>query len=123
MLDTRTAALLAHLNGLCREGKYEVVEADELLSCFPPKAGMDRENLQKTLAYLSENGYVDIRYEEDGLYCLCPLPAGRLYTEHARAAKRDAFRRRRDTVLLAAAGAFVGGFLGALLAWGVALWL
>ncbi len=116
MLDYRTATLLRFVNERCKEGKYEIVESDELLSCFPPKAGMDDENLKKTVNFLAEQGYLDIKYAEDGVYCLCPLPEGRLYAERVQSAKSDGKRRRRDMVLTTAIGAFVGAFVGSLVA-------
>lgn len=117
MLDERTAALLNHINTLCADGTYQIVEQEELLSCFSAKIGMDEESLAKTVSYLQENGYLDVKYAQDGTYCLCPLPEGRMYVERARAAKSDVSRRRRDIVLMTAIGAFIGAFVGSLTAW------
>ena len=117
MLDQRTATLLNHVNALCADGTYKIIEQEELLSCFPAKMGMDGESLSKTVSYLQENGYLDVKYAQDGTYCLCPLPEGRMYVERARAAKSDVSRRRRDIVLMTAIGAFIGAFAGSLIAW------
>lgn len=117
MLDERTAVLLNHINTLCADGTYQIVEQEELLSCFSAKIGMDEESLAKTVSYLQENGYLDVKYAQDGTYCLCPLPEGRMYVERARAAKSDVSRRRRDIVLMTAIGAFIGAFVGSLTAW------
>ncbi len=117
MLDERTATLLHRVNELCREGKYEIIEEGELLSGFAPRAGMDTDNLKKTVEFLAERGYIDVKYAENGTYCMCPLPDGRQYSERVRAQRSDVLRRRRDMVLTTALGAFVGGFLGSLLAW------
>ncbi len=116
MLDVRTATLLRHVNTLCAAGKYEVIEEDELLSCFSPKTEMDKESLAKTVEYLTERKFIDVKYAENGVYCLCPLPEGRLYAERVQTAKSDGKRRRRDMVCTTAIGAFVGAFLGSLVA-------
>ncbi len=117
MLDTLTATLLRAVNELCGEGKYEVIEENELLSAFPRKVAMDRQGLKKTLDYLCKNGYVDVRYAEDGVYCLCSLPDGRRYSEQVREERSDGIRRRAKSLVFTITGAFLGGFLGSLLAW------
>ncbi len=117
MLDKRTATLLHEINVICSGGKYEIVEEGELLSCFPTKEGMDKDSLKKTVDYLAERGYVDVKYAEGGVYCLCPLPEGRLYSERTKTAKTDGARRRWETVLVTAIGAFVGGLVGSLTAY------
>jgi hypothetical protein len=117
MLDKRTTVLLDKINELCAEGSYKIVETEELLHCFPQKAKVDAEGLRHSLNYLRDHKYIDIKYAENGVYCLCPLPEGRMYFENAREAKTDVFRRRRDTVALSVIGAFFGGFLGSMIAW------
>ena len=93
------------------------METEELLSAFPPSFGVDKESIAQMMRYLSEHKYIDIKYSEDGLYCLSPLPEGRMYFENAKEAKGSSFRRRRDTVLLTALGAFLGAFVGSILVW------
>lgn len=117
MLDKRTSLLLETINTLCSEGSYKIVEESELLSCFPLKSGDD---LKEMLRYLAERGYVDVRYAEEGVYCLCPLPEGRLYAEEVKREQTDDFRRRRETVLFTALGAFLGAFLGSAAVWMIA---
>ena len=117
MLDKRTSALLNKINELCSEGSFKVVEEEELLSCFPPKAETDKEGLRQILSYRREHKYIDIQYADEGMYCLCPLPEGRMYFENARQVKSDSFRRRRDIVLMTALGAFVGAFVGSVAVW------
>ncbi len=117
ILDGRTETLLLTINSLCGAGKYEVLEEEELLSNFSKKEKMDAESLKKTMDYLVEHEYIDVKYSEEGLYCVCPLPAGRAYSERAKEVSRDGAKRRLDTVLVTAIGAFVGGFVGSLVAW------
>lgn len=119
MLDKRTGALLFRINALCKEGGYKIVEEKELLSCFPQSE--DGESLAHTLSYLKERGYIDIRYAEDGVYCLTPLPDGRLYFETALRERSDDLRRKRSAFFLTLLGAFLGSLAGALLVWAVAL--
>lgn len=114
-MDKRTSYLLKKINETCSEGSYKIVEEKELLECFPPKLQMDQAGLKHCIDYLKANRYIDIKYEEDGVYCLCPLPEGRGYFEFAKEAKTDNFQRRREMVFMTAIGAFVGAFLGSLI--------
>jgi len=115
-LDKRTALLLNTVNEACADGKYKILEEDELLTSIPEKIGMDKDSLQKTMQYLADNRYLDIKYCEEGVYCVCPLPDGRLYFEREQDLKSDKSRRRRDIVLLTTIGAFVGAFVGSVIA-------
>lgn len=120
MLDKRTGALLFQINALCKEGGYKIIEERELLSRQSGSAE-DKECLSRTLSYLKERGYIDIRYAEEGVYCLCPLPDGRLYFENVLRERSEDSRRRRSMFALTLAGAFVGSFVGALLVWLIGL--
>lgn len=113
MLDRRTSLLLETINDLCSEGGYKIVEERELLSRFPQKLPQSGEDLSHMLGYLSEKKYVDVKYAEEGVYCLCPLPEGRLYSEE-RARERDLNRRSRlGEAAITLFTAFFGAFLGA----------
>lgn len=117
MLDKRTSAVLDKINTLCSDGSYKIVEADELLAALPASHASDAEGLSQMLRYLSEHEYIDIKYAEGDVYCVCPLPGGRMYFENVKETKSTSFRRRRDTVLLTALGAFLGAFLGSVVVW------
>lgn len=117
MLDKRTGLLLKKILEVCAEGTYKIVEEEELLGCFPARLGVDEDALSQMMTYLEEHKYIDIRYAEEGVYCVCVLPEGRMYAENAREARSSALRRRRDTVLLTVVGAFLGAFAGAIIAW------
>ena len=122
MLDERTSLLLEKINDLCKEGGFRVVEESELLSSFSG-VSLDREELLRILRYLETRRFIEIRYAEDGVYCLCPLPEGRSYFETLRETRRETARRRREVFFLTAIGALSGGFLGSLAAALVAFWV
>lgn len=114
MPDKRTHHLLMHINALCADGSYKIVEKSELLSCFPVKLGTDEKGLENMLRYLKEHHYIDVKYAQDGVYCLSPLPEGRMYEEQVRQGREEGLRRRVSILLFTALGAFLGAFLGAL---------
>lgn len=114
MLDERTGTLLEKINEACLGGGFRIVEEGELLSCFQEAAKVGKEDLSRMLTYLEERRYIDIKYAEEGVYCLCPLPDGRLYSEKMRQQRREARSRRRELFFLSLAGAFLGAAAGAL---------
>lgn len=113
MLDRRTSLLLGTINDLCGEGGYKIVEEGELISRFPQKYPVDREEVSHMIGYLAEKKYVDVRYAEEGVYCLCPLPEGRLYAEERLRERTNSVRSRLGAAFLAFLAAFLGAFLGA----------
>lgn len=123
MLDERTSLVLNKINELCGDGGYKIAEEGELLACFPVSGRADGEELRHILRYLEERRFIDVKYAEDGVFCLCPLPEGRLYFETAREKRFEGARRRREIFLTTALGAFSGAFLGALLVFFLSLWV
>lgn len=116
MLDARTAILLEAVNFQCKTGTYQVVEERELLEYFPEKFRIDRDGLKQMLAFLEEHEYIDVRYADDAVYCLCPLPQGRLYFERTREESKRETELLSRVLLFGGLISAAGGFLGALLA-------
>lgn len=114
MLDKRTEKALSIINTQCEEGSYKVLDANELLSLFPAKYRPDREGLNDIINYLCEREYIKIKYSDDKVYCLSPLPKGRLYHENAVLEQKNKFSYNR-LVLAAFIGSVFGGLLGAAL--------
>ncbi len=123
MLDERTSLLLEKINELCGGGGYKIVEEDELLSCFPERLGTGKEELSRILGYLEERRYLDVKFAESGVYCLCPLPEGRLYFEKQRETRTEGARRRREAFFVTLFGAFLGGLLGAAIVTLISIWV
>ena len=115
MADTLSDILLARINE-CGEGKFTILEAGELLALFPEGAGVQAEELGAMLTALRDRRFIDLQYAEEGMYCVKPLSAGRLYFEDKRERRRESALRRRDAFLFSLLGAFLGALLGALAA-------
>ena len=110
MLDRETSLLLEKIVASCREGGYKIIDEAELCTCVP------EGRLRELLDFLQDNRYIDVRYAEEGVYCVRPLPEGKTYFERARREQEELRRRRRDSALYSVFGAFLGAFLGALAA-------
>lgn len=108
--------MLSRIVELCSDGSYKVVEEKELLSCFPPKLKTDGEGLAHILRFLREHDYIDVRYAEEGVYCLSPLPEGRMYDERTRRERGETRKKRLYLFVFTLLGAFAGAFAGACLA-------
>ncbi|HIU59662.1 MAG TPA: hypothetical protein IAC57_06125, partial [Candidatus Scatosoma pullistercoris] len=76
--------------------------------------GVTSESLAQMLGYLSENGYINIKYSGSGMYCVCPLPLGRSYCEREAEKKDECAVQVRYFVGAAFFGAFAGAVLGTL---------
>lgn len=114
MLDKRTSALLQCINDLCASGTYKIISEEDFLSAFPEKWGVNVESLNQMLVYLSENGYINVKYSGGGMFCVCPLPLGRGYCEQE-SERRDEYLVQMKYFMCAAFfGAFAGAVLGAL---------
>lgn len=75
MLDKRTSALLQTINDFCSSGTYKIFSEEDFLAAFPERWGVTAESLCQMLDYLSENGYINIKYSGGGMYCILPASA------------------------------------------------
>jgi len=109
MLDKRTELLLNKLNLLCKSGSFCIVDEEDLVS---ERVGVDRENVKGILGFLKDRGYIEVQYAEEGVWCVRPLPEGRLYSERKKSERRNEVLRRRSAALFALLGSFFGALLG-----------
>lgn len=123
MLDERTSLLLEKINDLCGEGGFHIAEESELLSAFPTAYRVEKDELMRILRHLERAGYLEIKYAEEGVYCLCPSPEGRGYFETMREKRIENGRRRREIFLISLLGAFCGGLFAALLVSLISMWV
>lgn len=110
MLEENACAVLAAVDEACRGGGFKIVEEDDLARRIP------REEVKRTLAYLEERRLIELRYAEEGTYCVRTMPAGRSYLERAKQEKTERLKDRREVFFAALAGAFSGGAAAALIA-------
>ncbi len=114
MLDKRTEMVLLTINGFCEEGSYKIINCEDLLSRIPPKMRPDKEGLADIISYLEEREYIKCKYSDENVYCLAPLPKGRLYKETLEEEMKSRFSYGR-LVVMAFLGSVLGGALGAVI--------
>ncbi len=81
MLDKRSEALLRIINKECFEGSYKVLEVDDLIRLMPKKFKVDFETISQLMGYLKTGEYVSVKYSDNEVFCVSPLPRGRRFFE------------------------------------------
>lgn len=76
MIDIKSKLVLKILSKECPNGGYGIVETKDIISALPAKYRVEPEGLQHILIYLERQEYISIKYDDDGVYCLCVLPFG-----------------------------------------------
>ena len=145
MLDKRTAALLQTINRSCGEGKYRIFTNEDFLSevrarpLSKPcgKEGANASNASNAsngtnganasnasngateiaamVEYLSENGYIEVKYADSGMFCVRPLPLGRSYCKREKERLAEGKIWLKYLMATAFFGGLVGGLSGALI--------
>ena len=76
MLDIKSKLVLKILAKECPNGSFKIVESKDIISAMPNKYRVDNDGLDNILIYLERQEYISIKYDDDGIYCLCVLPFG-----------------------------------------------
>lgn len=100
MIDKRSQKLLRIINKECTEGSYKVIEINDILSSFPKKYKIDYDTLAHSLNYLKQGEYISIKYFDNDVYCLSPLPRGRCFFEQETEQKKDKNKFKKMISLL-----------------------
>ena len=110
-----TAAVLGIVNAET-DGSYKVLDAAEISRALPARLQTNSDGVANALQYLSERGYIDIRYSDRDTFCVCSLPKGRTYAEGVSADRTRGKRTFKNQLLLTFFGAMSGAFVGGILA-------
>lgn len=89
MLDIKSKLVLKILQKECPGGAYNIVEAKDIVSAMPNRYRVDNDGLDNILIYLERQEYISIKYDDDGVYCLCVLPFGNEVLESEIAQKKE----------------------------------
>lgn len=114
MLDKKTDAVL-QLIASKTDGTYKVLEKSQLLAELPAKLGVDENSFSSIVAFLKENEYVDIKYQDKDEICISTT----VKTESYVVGEKDIQQKAKITngqlgFLLTAM--FLASFLGAFIA-------
>ena len=117
MLDKQNYKVIKKLQKLCLDGSYKVFDIDELCSLF----NLKKEALNNDFKYLKDNEYIDIKYSDESVICLCLLPKSRQLEDQEKA---KAYSHSNIMKVLLISGVFNGimAFLGAFIAMLIIRW-
>ncbi len=117
MLDIKSKLVLKILIKECNNGTYKIVEASDIISSLPARYRVDSDGLENILNYLERQDCISIKYDDDGVYCLCVLPSGYEIVESE--TKKEKQKKRPSYLLIFVFSfifAFLGGLIGAIVA-------
>lgn len=114
MLDIKSKLVLKILLKECPNGSYSIVEAKDIISSLPNRYKVDSDGLENILIYLERQEYISIKYDDDGVYCLCVLPFGNEVLEDEHYKKREG--KNPSRLLLVFLIVFIASFSASLLA-------
>lgn len=117
MLDLKSKLVLKILIKECPFGSYNIIESKDIISAMPSKYKVDMDGLDNILIYLERQEYISIKYDDDGVYCLCVLPFGNEILENDDNKKREDFKSPRLWIiaLVVFIASLLASFLGAMI--------
>lgn len=89
MLDIKSRIVLKILIKECPNGAYKIIESRDIISSMPNKYKVDFDGLDNILIYLERQECISIKYDDNGVYCLCVLPYGNEFLEKEQNQKRE----------------------------------
>lgn len=118
MLDIKSKLVLKILIKECPYGSYNLIESKDIISAMPSRYKIDLEGLDNILIYLERQEYISIKYDDDGVYCLCVLPFGNEVLENEDNKKREDKKSPRLWLFLIInfLSVFIAGLLGTMIA-------
>ena len=114
MLDKKTDAVLQLLIQKCGN-TYKVLEKKQIVAELPAKLNIDAQGLLAIVAFLKENEYVDVKYQDKDEICICCTVKAESYME----GEKDMTQKAKITngqVGVLWLGAFLAAFVGSLVA-------
>ena len=118
MLDIKSKLVLKVLLKECPNGAYKVVESSDLISALPARYRVDSDGLENILNYLERQDCISIKYDDDGVFCLCVLPYGYELCENENKSNKKKEKKHSFSIffyIFIAFFALLGGFLGSLM--------
>ena len=117
MLDIRTKTILKYLTSECTEGSFRVIEVSDLMACLPKKFKPDNALVAQCMEYLEKGNYISIKYKDNSMYCVSPLPFARQILEsesNERQKVRKFVKMGSMLYILIFVFAFLGSFMAIL---------
>ena len=114
MLDKQNYKIVKKLQKLCPDGTYKVFEIQELCELFKNS----KDALDNNFKYLKNNEFIDIKYSDESVVCLCVLPKARQLEEQERLKSYshvNVMKMMLITGIFSGIMAFLGAFIAMLI--------
>ena len=111
MLDKQNYKIISKLQKLCPDGSYKVFDIEELCSLF----NLNKDALDNDFKHLKDNEFIDIKYSDDNVICLCLLPKSRQLEEQEKI-KKYSYVNIMKVLLISGIFSGLMAFLGAFVA-------
>lgn len=113
MLDKKMEAVLQVLLNLAGNS-YKVLNKQGILQSLPKRLKIDSNTLGAIFSFLTENDFIDVKYQDKDEICLCTTIKAESYVTGDKMQQRASLSTRQSVLLIA--GMFVSSFLGAFVA-------
>ena len=113
MLDKKMEAVLQALLNLAGNS-YKVLNKQGILQSLPRKLNIDSNTLGAIFSFLSENDFIDVKYQDKDEICLCTTIKAESYVTGDKMQQRASLSTKQNVWLTA--GVFISSFLGAFVA-------
>lgn len=113
MLDKKMEAVLQALLNLAGNS-YKVLNKQSILQSLPRKLNIDSNTLGAIFSFLSENDFIDVKYQDKDEICLCTTIKAESYVTGDKMQQRASLSTKQNVWLTA--GMFISSFLGAFVA-------
>ncbi len=111
MIDIKYLYILKILKNEIPNGNFALIESKDIIASLPNKYKLDIESISKALSYLERNEFINIKYADDGLYCLCILPKTDQILEKQIETKRKNSKIYWIIILITFFSSFIGSLL------------
>lgn len=105
--------MLANLLRICADGSYKIIEIRELEKAMLPRYGTDAHGVGQIITFLASNELIDVKYNDENVYCIAVLPKARIYEENRQQERKQQKPIKWWMYALFFGGCFAAAFLGA----------
>ena len=112
MLDKKSTAVLQLLRDKT-ENSYKVLDKSQIVAELPAKLKIDLQSLLNIVAFLTENEYVSVKYQDKDEICISTTVKADSYLDGEKDMQQKAKLTNTQAALLFI-GVFLASFLGAL---------
>lgn len=114
MLDAKTTHVLRILQKECPGSNYKVIDKSDIISAMPQNQRLDEDTLEHIITFLERNECIQIKYEDENVYCLCVLPTVKQLAEKESKTKKEKPKNWLFLILIMIFS-LMGGILGAII--------